>query len=70
MDNKDKDEQEKGKEKRKGSIGCFVVMFLVIASGIPMAVKHEGEGSVGVIFIVIFGLAVAWYVAKAMSGFD
>lgn len=42
---------------KKGSIGCFIVMFLLIASGIPAAVK--GEGPIGTIVVVIFGLIVA-----------
>lgn len=54
--------------KKSGNIGCFIVIFLLIASGIPAAAK--GEGPIGVIVVVIIGLIVAYYVAKAVSGTD
>lgn len=52
----------------RGSIGCFIITFLLIASGIPMALAQGKEGPIGSFVIVIFGIAVAWYVAKALSG--
>ena len=52
----------------KGGIGCFIVTFLMIAAGIPAATK--GEGPIGTIVIVIGGLALAYYMAKALTGRD
>ena len=40
----------------------------MIAAGIPAATK--GEGPIGTIVIVILGIALAWYIAKALSGKD
>lgn len=51
-----------------GSWGCFIVIFLLIAAGIPAATK--GEGPIGTIVVVILGLVLAFYIAKAMSGKD
>ena len=59
---------EEDNKNGQGGIGCFIVTFLVIASGIPMAIK--GEGPVGTIVIVLGGLALAYYLAKTLSGRD
>lgn len=40
----------------------------MIAAGIPAATK--GEGPIGTIVIVIGGLALAYYMAKALTGRD
>lgn len=55
-------------DKNGGSWGCFIIVFLIIAAGIPAATK--GEGPIGTLVIVILGIALAWYIAKAMSGKD
>lgn len=55
-------------KKNNGSWGCFIVIFLLIAAGIPAATK--GEGLIGTIVIVIGGIALAYYIAMAMSGKD
>ena len=39
--------------KNKGSWGCFIFVFILIAAGIPAATK--GEGPIGTIVVVIFG---------------
>ena len=52
--------------KNKGSWGCFIFVFILIAAGIPAATK--GEGPMGTIVVVIFGFALAFYIAKALSG--
>ena len=52
---------------KKGSTGCFIITFLVIAAGIPSALARAKEGPIGSVVILIFGIAVAWYVAKALS---
>ena len=63
---------EEQNDNGKGGIGCFIVTFLMtflmIAAGIPAATK--GEGPIGTIVIVIGGLAVAYYMAKALTGRD
>ncbi len=59
MNNEDKN--------KKGNTGCFIITFLMIAAGIPAALAQEKEGPIGSIVIVIFGIAVAWSVAKAIS---
>ena len=59
---------EEQNDKGKGGIGCFIVTFLMIAAGIPAATK--GEGPIGTIVIVIGGLALAYYMAKALTGRD
>lgn len=62
------DEEKKSDNKNNGSWGCFIITFLIIAAGIPAATK--GEGPIGTIVVVILGLAIAYYVAKALSGKD
>lgn len=52
---------------KKGNTGCFIITFLVIAAGILSALAHAKEGPIGSVVILIFGIAVAWYVAKALS---
>ena len=52
---------------KKGNTGCFIITFLVIAAGIHSALAHSKEGPIGSVVILIFGIAVAWYVAKALS---
>lgn len=37
--------------KNKGSWGCFIFVFILIAAGIPAATK--GEGPIGTIVVVI-----------------
>ena len=59
---------EDKKNNSNGSWGCFIVIFLFIAAGIPDATK--GEGPIGTIVVVILGLVIAYYIAKAMSGKD
>lgn len=59
------DEQTKND---KPGWGCFALTFIMIASGIPMATK--GEGPVGTTVIIIAGLAVAFFIARALSGRD
>lgn len=59
---------ENKKNNSNGSWGCFIIVFLMIAAGIPAATK--GEGPIGTIVIVILGIALAWYIAKALSGKD
>ncbi|MDE6535946.1 MAG: hypothetical protein K2K82_08080 [Muribaculaceae bacterium] len=59
---------EDKKNNTNGSWGCFIIIFLFIAAGIPVAIK--GEGPIGTMVVVIFGLVVAYYIAKAMSGKD
>lgn len=54
--------------KNKGSWGCFIFVFILISAGIPAATK--GEGPIGTIVVVIFGFALAFYIAKALSGKD
>ena len=54
--------------KNNGSWGCFILVFILIAAGIPAATK--GEGPIGTLVVVIFGLALAFYIAKALSGKD
>lgn len=58
MDNNDKKENN----------GCFIIIFLFIASGIFPALKSADEGSIGSFVIVVFGICAAWGVAKALSG--
>ncbi len=63
--------EEKGKEGKRDkrwNMGCFIVMFIFIASGIPLATK--GEGPIGSFVIAIIGLIIAYYVAKAISNRD
>lgn len=52
---------------KKGNTGCFIITFLVIAAGIPLTLAHAKEGPIGSVVILIFGIAIAWYVAKALS---
>lgn len=59
---------EDKKNNSNGSWGCFIVIFLFIAAGIPAATK--GEGPIGTIVVVILGLVIAYYIAIAMSGKD
>lgn len=59
---------EEQNDNGKGGIGCFIVTFLMIAAVIPAATK--GEGPIGTIVIVIGGLALAYYMAKALTGRD
>ena len=59
---------EEQNDNGKGGIGCFILTFLMIAAGIPAATK--GEGPIGTIVIVIGGLALAYYMAKALTGRD
>lgn len=59
---------EEQNDNGKGGVGCFIVTFLMIAAGIPAATK--GEGPIGTIVIVIGGLALAYYMAKALTGRD
>lgn len=54
-------------DEKKGNIGCFIVLFLFIASGIPPALKHAKEGPIGSFVIIILGIALAWYVAKSLT---
>ena len=61
-DNKDK------KTDDKVSFGCFIVVFILLLSGIPMAIK--GEGPIGTLVIIIGGVAVSFYLAKMFSGRD
>lgn len=44
--------------KNKGSWGCFIFVFILIAAGIPAATK--GEGPIGTIVVVIFGFVLAF----------
>lgn len=53
-------------DENKGSWGRFIFVFILIAAGIPAATK--GEGPIGTIVVVIFGFALAFYIAKALSG--
>lgn len=59
MNDKEKD--------KKGNTGCSIIIFLAIASGIPSALAQAEEGPIGSAVILIFGIAVAWYVAKTLS---
>lgn len=63
--NKDK---KNTNEDKKGSWGCFIIVFLLIAAGIPAAIK--GEGPIGALIVIILGLVLAYYIAKALSGKD
>lgn len=58
----------KNKEKKNSSIGCFILVFLLIAAGISAATK--GEGPIGTLVIVIMGVVVAFAIARAVSGND
>lgn len=60
--------EEKQNKNDKGSIGCFIACFFWLAIGIPAATK--GEGPIGTIVIVIVGLAISYYFARTMSGYD
>lgn len=59
---------EEQNDNGKGGVGCFIVTFLMIAAGIPAATK--GEGPIGTIVIIIGGLALAYYMSKALTGRD
>lgn len=52
------------KDDKKGGIGCFILVFLMLASGIPLAT--EGEGPIGT--FVVIGLIGAYYLAKVLTG--
>lgn len=54
-------------ENKKGNTGCFIIVFLLIASGIPLALTQTKEDSIGAIVVVIGGIVVAWYLAKTLS---
>lgn len=55
-------------ENKKGNLGCFIIVFIIIASGIPLALKNkENVELFGMIPIIIIGLIIAYYIAKAMS---
>lgn len=56
------------KDKDKVPTGCFIVVFLMLAAGIPAATK--GEGPIGTFVVVIVGLIIAYYIAKAITGRD
>ena len=53
--------------KNEKTTGCFIITFLITASGIPSVLAHAEEGPIGSTVILIFGVVVAWYVAKALS---
>ena len=57
MDNDDK----------KGNKGCFIIVFLFIASGIFPLLHSANEGPIGSLVIVVFGICVAWGIAKSLS---
>lgn len=59
---------EKESNDDKVGTGCFVVLFLMLAAGIPAATK--GEGPIGTFVIVVVGLVIAYYIAKALTGRD
>lgn len=63
-----KEENRKRNRDNRWNIGCFIVMFIFIAGGIPVATK--GEGPIGTFVITIIGLVIAYYVAKAVSNRD
>ena len=52
---------------KEGNTGCFIIIFLVFAAGIPVTLAHTEEGPIGSMVIVIVEIVVAWYVAKALS---
>ncbi|MCK9311690.1 MAG: hypothetical protein M0P26_05375 [Bacteroidales bacterium] len=55
----------------KSKNGCFIATFIFIAIGIPITLKDESlVHSFGVIPLVIGGLLLAYFVAKALSGKD
>lgn len=56
------DNNEKGKENK----GCFIITFIVIASGIFPALHSANEGPIGSFIVVILGICVAWGIAKAL----
>lgn len=56
------------KDDKKGGIGCFILVFLMFASGIPLAT--EGEGPIGTFVVVVIGLIGAYYLAKVLTGRD
>lgn len=60
--------EKEGNDNDKAGTECFVVIFLMLAAGIPAATK--GEGPIGTFVIVVGGLALAYYVAKALTGRD
>lgn len=57
------DNNEKGKENK----GCFIITFIVIASGIFPTLHSANEGPIGSFIIVNFGICAAWGIAKALS---
>ncbi len=59
---------EEQKDDKKGGIGCFILVFLMLASGIPLAA--EGEGPIGTFVVVVIGLIGAYYLAKVLTGRD
>lgn len=61
-------ESKNQKDKKKNNAGCFIFTFLLIASGIPLALKNESNVRfLGVIPIIILGLVIAYYVAKSLN---
>lgn len=52
---------------RKENNGCFIITFLFIAFGIFPALKSADEGPIGSFIIGLFGICVAWGLAKAIS---
>ena len=46
-------------DEKKGSTGCFIITFLVIAAGIPSALAYAKEVPIGSVVILIFGISVA-----------
>ena len=54
------EEEKKGDGKFK--MGCSILMFIFTAAGIPAAL--QGEGPIGSMVVIIFGLFVAGALAK------
>lgn len=54
-------------DEKKGNTGCFIIIFLFIAAGIPATLASAKEGPIGSIVILILGIVVAWKIAKAIS---
>lgn len=56
-----------GNNEKKNNPGCFIIIFLIISSGIFPALHSANEGPIGSFVIVILGICIAWSIAKALS---
>ena len=65
MEKMEKDDENKSRNSNSGCISAAII-FILIAAGIPKVVSnHPEEGPIGKFVLIVFGLALAFFVAKS-----